>query len=646
MDSLWKAVVTPRLEAGAKVESKEGVAYTLSSFDGDGFTLQREGETTVRVTSRMVEEAARRLANGDSLSFNTAEAKGGISSTSAIEAGVVWALADRARPDPLHHAFVPGDRRLHWWVNQGKTFREELAAGLIWAPQEAEDGKAKWHHRNVLHVRPGDLIFSYVKGSLRAASLASGSGHPANRPQFRKSASSLWKETGWQAEVSYSELVGGPSIGQLSSALRTSWGRKHGPLNRTGSGNQNYLQQLTREEVAAIVPLLNLAELPDGVVSALSEAGKGLEASTVTPGRQISSMREAIQALMRAAEARSLQYDEEVLEAFLLSLKTKPFCLLAGATGTGKSRLGRLLEDLGARVRVEPVEPSWTDGTSVVGYRDLDQIFRPGVLTAHARRALAEPQRVHVLVLDELNLARVEHYLAQWLSVMESRTLEPEGLKADHLFNDECDARDTVALPANLFVVGTVNMDESTFAFSQRVLDRANAIALPSPTTLRRPGAQAKIAAPELLTLRPDVLAPRAISWRDLVNTATSEHLAEIERLIDTYLEPTQALLKKHKARARISFRLLDEIAAYLLHGLEAGAAGERLVDQQLRQRLLPKLCDGYSRLSEDFVKGLLKTWDPLGSADRPSSAADLLRSIHERQQEDDMPVSVWTALA
>lgn len=360
----------------------------------------------------------------------------------------------------------------------------------------------------------------------------------------------------------------------------------------------------------------------------------------------ISSLSQAIDALHGAAMRRSLSYSRELLQALLLSLKTKPFCLLAGATGTGKSRLARLLGELGAVVRVEPVEPSWTDGTSVVGYRDLDQVFRPGVLTAHAQRASADPTRPYVLVLDELNLARVEHYLAQWLSVIESRTLASGAVVADPLFQDE---GTLVSLPANLMVIGTVNMDESTFAFSQRVLDRANTLALPSPVVLL-PGDEASPEPdPSASSVEASVFFPRALAWQDLRHAASPEHFAEIRRVTEVYFEPTQRLLVEHAVRARISFRLRDEMCAYVLHGLETGSAtAERLVDQQLLQRVLPKVCDGYSRLSEKFVEAVRKAWRPLGVPAPPAgqTSAELLKLVFQRQQEADMPVSLWTALA
>lgn len=374
------------------------------------------------------------------------------------------------------------------------------------------------------------------------------------------------------------------------------------------------------------------------------EKGRAKPIDPKPVAEMIESLDDAIQKLKEKARIRGLIYSDQILEAFLLSLKTKPFCLLVGPTGTGKSRLARLLGDIGAQVTVVPVEPSWTDGTPIIGYRDLNHSFRPGVLAKIAQEAEDDPSRLHVLVLDELNLARVEHYLATWLSVLESRTIVGETVEADALYQDESLS---IPYPSNLVVVGTVNMDESTFVFSQRVLDRANALPLPSPMSLlTESSSEAPEEKDEALVLSPKVLSPRALTWSDLMKESSAEGAGEIERAVKDYLQATQNALHKHGSRARISFRLRDEICAYILHGLESnlGKSLEQFMDQQLKQRLLPKLCDGSDRLTQELVDDLQSAWQ--GLPDEPGSARQLLLRVQKLERRYDMPVSLWTALA
>lgn len=361
------------------------------------------------------------------------------------------------------------------------------------------------------------------------------------------------------------------------------------------------------------------------------------------PDSPVPTLRHVVDGLDRAARRRGLAYDDDVIARTLLSLQTKPFCLLAGPTGTGKSRLPRLFQDCGAAVEVVPVEPSWTDGTPVVGYRDLEGRYQRGVLARRADEARSDPGRLHVLVLDELNLARVEHYLAQWLSVLESRAFHAGELRADPLVRDG----DTlVDLPGNLVLVGTVNMDESTFAFSQRVLDRANVITLPSPESLlpEPPGAVALADEPEVPRLSPGAFLPLAMAWSDLLEVATADQRAGIEDVVRRVLQPTQDALKEEAARARLSYRLRDEISCYLLHGLASGLGMslERLVDHQLRQRLLPKLCDGSALLTKRLVQRLQPLWEEVGA----ERAALELGQVFARQEAEGMPASLWSVLA
>jgi len=198
--------------------------------------------------------------------------------------------------------------------------------------------------------------------------------------------------------------------------------------------------------------------------------------------------------------------------AILCALKTKPFVLLAGISGTGKSRLVRTLayqtcspELQGKRpgnYALIMVKPNWHDPTELVGYVSRIGEKPRYVVTEFLRflvKAWQHPGTPFFLCLDEMNLAPVEQYFADYLSVVETRRTDEAGqvitdalLSVDHVedavvFRDallamglEQDAelmdrfmRDGITLPPNLVVMGTVNMDETTHSFSRKVLDRA-----------------------------------------------------------------------------------------------------------------------------------------------------------------------------
>lgn len=198
---------------------------------------------------------------------------------------------------------------------------------------------------------------------------------------------------------------------------------------------------------------------------------------------------------------------------FLTAIKSKPFLLLAGISGTGKSRIVREL----ARACWEPgseeygnprpknfemvqVKPNWHDSSELMGYVSRvsgQPEYVAGDFLRFIARAWEDLETPYFLCLDEMNLAPVEQYFAEYLSVIESRRCGKDGtvttdpilkkvdedwyVKLTELLTQDQRIREQfkekgICLPQNLIVVGTVNMDETTFSFSRKVLDRAMTI--------------------------------------------------------------------------------------------------------------------------------------------------------------------------
>lgn len=186
----------------------------------------------------------------------------------------------------------------------------------------------------------------------------------------------------------------------------------------------------------------------------------------------------------------SLDYDETDIRRLHVAVKTKPFVILAGLTGSGKSSLTRLYASaLGATTanggfRRVAVRPDWIDQSEVLGFvNPVSQRFVPGWLAETVQRCERRPDRLHFVLLDEMNLAPVEQYLAEMLSAMEEShsgsddvllPLYPRGERPDN--SDEWPPE--LRYPENLVIVGTVNVDETTRPLSERVIDRANVLHL------------------------------------------------------------------------------------------------------------------------------------------------------------------------
>ena len=198
---------------------------------------------------------------------------------------------------------------------------------------------------------------------------------------------------------------------------------------------------------------------------------------------------------------------------YITAIKSKPFLLLAGISGTGKSRIVRELaracweEDSDEYKAQKPknfemvqVKPNWHDSSELIGY--VSRVsgkaeFVAGDFLKFVAKAWEDQDTPYFLCLDEMNLAPVEQYFAEYLSVVESRKCGEDGVvttdpilkkeDAEWYFNltaaitsDENVRKrfnkDGICIPQNLIVVGTVNMDETTFSFSRKVLDRAMTI--------------------------------------------------------------------------------------------------------------------------------------------------------------------------
>lgn len=196
---------------------------------------------------------------------------------------------------------------------------------------------------------------------------------------------------------------------------------------------------------------------------------------------------EFIADFIKYTRERGFIYKAEDLINFHTAIKSSMITILSGASGIGKSRLVRLygaalgLQDY--QITIIPVRPAWSDDADLLGYVDsLHMVYRPGDcdLLNTLQMAIKEPEKLFLVCFDEMNLARVEHYFSQFLSVLEEdepllKLYNPDTQK--HLYNGEL-YKPTLKIGKNVLFVGTVNIDESTYHFSDKVLDRANVIKL------------------------------------------------------------------------------------------------------------------------------------------------------------------------
>ncbi|AWB43431.1 hypothetical protein DCC85_03800 [Paenibacillus sp. CAA11] len=229
---------------------------------------------------------------------------------------------------------------------------------------------------------------------------------------------------------------------------------------------------------------------------------KLLEVVSSVSGVMALSGQELVGKLTKNLSDNGVFFDDEFIESFLLSLKTKPFVILSGISGVGKSILPRTIMQLSGNKECSPiaVAPDWTDNSDMLGYFNVDGDFIPGEFTNLVLEANDNPHLPYFIILDEMNLSRVEYYFAQVLSVLESRYFDEDINRIsyhDFLFNkgirdrlqryadknsgdpelhDYFNKLAQLKISSNVFIIGTVNIDESTYPFSKKVLDRSNVL--------------------------------------------------------------------------------------------------------------------------------------------------------------------------
>lgn len=294
-----------------------------------------------------------------------------------------------------------------------------------------------------------------------------------------------------------------------------------------------------------------------------------------------------------------LYYTEKDLYNFHTSVKSGNLTILAGMSGTGKSKLVQCYADaLGInknQMLFIPVRPYWQDDADVIGYLDtMNNIYRPGDsgLVNLLTQAANNPNDLFIVCFDEMNIARVEHYFSQLLSVLEmdqsKRKLKLYNSDFTNIYNGHIYPPE-IRIGDNILFIGTVNLDESTFQFSDKVLDRANVINLNMIPYMNLASVIKEFEIKE--DLRKKQLATESINSKEFssfrkneVNINLHEHEAKI--LWNIHEE-----LQKYNRNVGIGWRIVKQISLYLSNLPEHSVLSrEEAFDIQIVQRILTKI--------------------------------------------------------
>lgn len=322
------------------------------------------------------------------------------------------------------------------------------------------------------------------------------------------------------------------------------------------------------------------------------------------------------------------------IAAYVTALRTKPFVILAGVSGTGKSKLPQLVADAtGAECTLLPVRPNWTDSSDVLGYQDLQGHFRPGSLLQFARTAEENPSKHHICIIDEMNLARVEYYFAEVLSRMEDRdAVKSGGYGSRPLLNLDLAPGEShwakQGLPPNLAIVGTVNMDETTHSFSRKVLDRAFTLEFSSIDLINWERTQGQVPV-EPVAWQAFSWCPRAVQIAELHGLTADDH-DDVDRVVTTLHKLNTYLVQ---AQLQVGYRTRDEAALFVLHARELspyfvtrnGAVVDPL-DLVLHMKVLPRIVGGSNAIRRLLLQ--LLGWAHTGTPFDQEEQAKALREV------------------
>ena len=300
-----------------------------------------------------------------------------------------------------------------------------------------------------------------------------------------------------------------------------------------------------------------------------------------------------------------LIFDKQLVKRFVASLCTKPFVICSGLSGSGKTKLAQSFAKWitfdKSQYKIVPVGSDWTNREPLLGYPNALDNFEyvtpeNGVLDLMIRAKQnfeidSETTKPYFLILDEMNLSHVERYFADFLSTMESG----ESIPLHNIENERKGIPKSIILPKNLFIIGTVNIDETTYMFSPKVLDRANTI------EFRLTKDNLKEYITSTVKMDTSILNSHGSNMSSgFIGLAMKETDKKTLKLKEEDLILFFTELKK--SGAEFGYRTAGEIGRLMIMLEVLEEKGHSLLDIAIMQKLLPKLHGSRSKLTNSLT--------------------------------------------
>lgn len=295
------------------------------------------------------------------------------------------------------------------------------------------------------------------------------------------------------------------------------------------------------------------------------------------------------------AQTEKLYYSIDAIRYFISGLATSHFMILEGLSGTGKSSLPRYFARyVSANLLFVPVQATWRDKTSLIGYfNDFSKTYTETEFLLGLYHGNYNPDMIHIYVLDEMNISRIEYYFADFLSVLEYPKDEWK-LKIMQLpygFIPPAKLMEGVLqIPENSFFIGTANKDDSTFTITDKVYDRAITIDFEERN--------------EAFTVKGEY-KPIKLSYSHLAKLFNEARSNKDNLMTDTDYEKLLAVTNFVSDEFDIIFgnRIAHQIEELIPVYVATGGKKEEAIDYLLSRKVLSKIEGRF----EEFVKGALK---------------------------------------
>jgi len=545
----------------------------------------------------------------------------------------------------------------HVWIEKtivkGRTDRTEGTYALghaLWSPQKAKGGQDIY--RFMREVMPGDAILHLTDNEgFSGISVAAEAMH-----EFEGVAGTEWG-------IGPSYLIPLRDFVALDPPLSREMFFKPPFRNRlvglidAGAKNLFYNREPSLNQGAYLTtaPQKLLEILDDAYVQA---TGKHLPiaSGTLPPTADGSvlnrSSSDEMQRILDRLQSRDLHFSPEIVSNYLLALRTKRFVILAGLSGTGKTQLAMAVaESIAPKVRTEivseaqvpvieqrstqlenyrivAVRPDWTDSRGLLGYYnplskqyvagsglELLLLARDEVLRANQENRRPYP---FFLILDEMNLAHVEQYFAEFLSCTESN--QPLDLHQDADLESGAGQNERaiprrLPIPRNVYFTGTVNVDETTYMFSPKVLDRAFTIELQDVDLrgfgkpIEKSSKKGEFVLVNLPTLG-NYQKPRLNDWKSfeqLESGAVHTILLDLNDILTPYTR-------------HFGYRVANEIAAFVCLAAQHTDGTTDSIWAALDIAILEKVLPKFHGTQEELDESLLAFFSFVVTADRNAS--------------------------